>query len=62
MTVKKFNHLASRKKARFHFEQSLCLIRMSPDQSDIAIQLKNESLEEMLKAVTSRIPLIACLI
>ncbi|MDH3340984.1 MAG: hypothetical protein OEL84_06840 [Nitrosopumilus sp.] len=59
MAVKKFNHPASGKKARFHFEQSLCLIRMSPDQSDVAIQLKNESLEEMLKAITSRIPLIA---
>jgi hypothetical protein len=58
VAVKKFNHPASGKKARFHFEQSLCLIRMSPDQSDGAIQLKNESMEEILNAITSRIPLI----
>ena len=48
----------SGKKARFHVESSLCLIRMSPDQSYVAIQFKNESLEEMLKAITSRIPLV----
>ena len=54
---RKFEHPSSGKKARFHFEQTLSLIRMSPEQSESAIKLKNESLEEIFKAIVSRIPL-----
>lgn len=57
LAFRKFTHPESGKKARFHFEQTLSLIRMSPDQSEMAIRLKNESLEEIFTAIISRIPL-----
>ncbi|MDH5463956.1 MAG: hypothetical protein OEW49_06570 [Nitrosopumilus sp.] len=57
LAIHKFIHPASGKKARFHFEQTLSLIRMPPDQSEISIRLRNESLEEIFKAIISRIPL-----
>ena len=59
IAFRKFEYPISGKKARFHFEQTLSLIRMSPEQSEIAIQLKNESLQEIFKAIVSRIPIVA---
>lgn len=59
LAFRKFTHPESGKKARFHFEQTLSLIRMPPEQSEMAIQLKNESLEEIFRAIISRIPLTA---
>ncbi|EPA04487.1 hypothetical protein [Candidatus Nitrosarchaeum limnium] len=59
VAFRKFEHPIPGKKARFHFEQSLSLIRMPPEQSEIAINLKNQSLQEIFKAIVSRIPLIA---
>lgn len=57
IAFRKFEHPVSGKKARFHFEQTLSLIRMPPEQSEMAIQLKTESLQEIFKAIVSRIPL-----
>jgi hypothetical protein len=42
---------------RFHRNQTLCLLRMQPENTSIAIKWKNESLEEIFKAIVSRIPL-----
>lgn len=55
VAFRKFEHPVQGKKARFHFDQSLCLIRMPPEQSEMAIKLKNESLQEIFKAIVSRI-------
>ena len=54
---RKFNHPSSGKKARFHFDQTLSLFRMSPQQTESSIKIKNESLNEIFKAIISRIPL-----
>ncbi len=57
LAFKKFEHPSFGKKARFHFDQTLCLFRMSPEQTDQAIKIKNETLNEIFKAIVSRIPL-----
>lgn len=57
VAFRKFEHPTPGKKARYHFDQSLCLIRMSPEQSEMAIKLKNESMQEIFRAIISRIPL-----
>jgi len=54
----KFEYQTSGKKARFHFDQTMCLLRMSPEQSEQALKLKNESLNEIFKSIITRIPLI----
>lgn len=58
VSFRKFEHPTHGKKARFHFDQSLSLIRLSPEQSEMAIQMKNDSLQEIFNAIISRIPII----
>jgi hypothetical protein len=57
VAFRKFEHPVHGKKARFHFDQTLCLIRMPPEQTEMAISLKNQSLQEIFKAIISRVPL-----
>jgi len=45
------------RKARYHLDQTLCLLRMSPENTESAIKMKNESLTMMFNAIISRISL-----
>ena len=45
-------------KARFHLDQTLALLRMSPENNSFAIDMKNETLDFMFKSIIDRIPLI----
>ena len=56
--VQKFEFPTRERKARYHFDQTLCLLRMSPEDTNSAIKMKNESLNVMFNAIVSRIPLI----
>ena len=52
------NHMQkfeSGKEARYHLDQTLCLFRMSPTESEYAISMKKESLSSMYEAIVSRI-------
>lgn len=46
-------------KARFHFNQTLALLRMSPENSSFAIGIKNETLDFIFKSIIKRISLVA---
>lgn len=47
----------SERVVRFHRNQTLCLLRMQPENTELAIKWKNESLDEMFNAIVSRIPI-----
>ena len=46
------------KKARYHLDQTLALLRMTPENTQFAIGLKNEALDFIFKSIVSRIPLV----
>ena len=46
-------------KARYHFNQTLALLRMTPENNSFAIGIKNETLEFMFKSIVERIPIMA---
>ena len=46
----------SGKKARYHFNQTLALLRMSPENNSFAIGIKNDTLNFMFKSIVERIP------
>jgi len=43
---------------RFHRDQSLYLLRMQPENTELAIKWKNESLNAMFNVIVSKIPLM----
>jgi hypothetical protein len=45
------------KKARYHFNQTLALLRMTPENTSFAIEIKKETLEFMFKSIVERIPI-----
>jgi len=47
------------KESRFHFNQTLALLRMTPENTSFAIGIKNETLEFMFKSIIERIPIVA---
>ena len=46
-------------KARFHHDQTLALLRMTPENNLFSIESKNKTLEFMFKSIIERIPIIA---
>lgn len=53
--VEIFENKLSEKKTRYHFDQTLCLFRMSPIESEYAVSMKKDSLCSMFEAIVSRI-------
>ncbi len=47
------------KEARFHSNQTLALLRMTPENTSFAIGIKNETLEFIFKSIVERIPIVA---
>ena len=47
----------SRKKSRFHFDQTLAYLRMSPENTTFAINTKNKTLEYIFDTIVKAIPL-----
>ena len=45
------------KKARFHFNQTLALLRMTPENIEFAIAIKKETLDFIFKSIIERIPI-----
>lgn len=45
------------KKARFHLDQTLALLRMTPENNQSAIGIKNETLDFIFKSIVERIPI-----
>lgn len=54
--MKKYQHPRGGKKARYHHDQTLCLIRMYPNKSEEAIAMKEKSLNLIFEEIISRIP------
>jgi len=48
----------SKKRARYHFEQTLYLMRMPPQKTEAMIKMKNETLTAIFNAIVKRIPLV----
>jgi hypothetical protein len=46
------------KQARYHFNQTLALLRMTPKNNEFAIKNKNECLEFIFKSIIERIPVV----
>ncbi len=53
----KFEYPFSNKKARYHFDQTLCLMRLSPLQSESSIKMKNDTLNLIFNEIVKRIPM-----
>ncbi len=47
------------KESRYHLDQTLALLRMTPENTSFAIGIKNETLEFMFKSIVERIPILA---
>lgn len=45
------------KKARFHFNQTLALLRMTPENTKFSIDIKNETLDFIYNAIVKSIPM-----
>lgn len=56
INIEKYKHPGPRKKARYHLNQTLCLIRMPPTNSEQAISMKKKSLNSIFEEIVSRIP------
>ncbi len=54
--IEKYQHPSPGKKARYHHDQTLCLIRMYPNKSEEAIAMKEKSLNLIFEEIISRIP------
>jgi len=54
---KKLEYPGQDKRARYHFDLTLCLMRMSPQKTDFAVNMKNETLDAIFKAIVERIPI-----
>jgi len=48
----------SGKEARFHLDQTLALLRMTPENNPFATGIKNETLEFIFKSIVERIPIV----
>ena len=55
-SIKKYQYPEPEKDARYHHDQTLCLIRMSPDNSEQAIFMKEKSLNSIFEAIVARVP------
>ena len=55
-TYDKYEYPAINQRARYHFDQTLCLLRMPPAPSPSNIEMKNESLSLILNEIIKRIP------
>lgn len=55
--VQTFSYPRPKDLARFHFNLTLCLMRMSPTKDDRLIQMKNQTLTSIFNAIISRIPI-----
>lgn len=55
--MEKYQYPESEKDARYHHDQTLCLIRMSPDNSEHGLFMKEKSLNSIFDAIVSRIPI-----
>jgi hypothetical protein len=53
--VKTFQNTISGKRARYHLNQTLCLLRMSPINSEQAVCMKKEALNSIFESIVSRI-------
>jgi len=47
------------KEARYHFNQTLALFRMTPENTSFAIEIKNETLDFIFKSIIERVPIVA---
>jgi hypothetical protein len=55
VAFKKFQYPHPGKKARFHFGQTFCIFRIPLEQTEQAVKIKDESLNEIFKEITSRV-------
>jgi hypothetical protein len=55
--IKKYQYPKPGKEARFHYDQTLCLFRMSPINSEQAISMKKDTLNSIFEEIVQRIPL-----
>jgi len=55
--MKKHRYPMPGKQARYHHDQTLCLIRMYPMNSEEGIAMKYTSLNSILEEIVTRIPL-----
>lgn len=46
------------KKARYHLDQTLALLRITPENTSFAFGIKNETLDFIFKSIVERIPII----
>lgn len=56
MHMKKYQYPMPGKVARYHHDQTLCLIRLYPSKSDQAINMKEKSLNSIFEEIITRIP------
>jgi hypothetical protein len=54
--IKKFQHPRPGKEAKYHHDQTLCLIRMSPSKSEQGIFVKEKSLNSIFEEIVTRLP------
>ena len=47
----------SGKKSRFHFDQTLAYLKMSPENTTLAINIKNQTLDYIFDTIVKSIPL-----
>ncbi len=52
-----FVHPRQNKRAKYHFEQTLYLMRMAPERTESKIKMKNETLDAIFRAIVDRIPI-----
>ena len=53
--IKKYQYPKSGKEARYHSDQTLCQIRMSPENSEHGVSIKEKSLNSIFEAIVARI-------
>ena len=53
--IKRYHHPGPGKEARYHHDQTLCLIRMSPENSQQASSMKEKSLNSIFDEIVTRL-------
>jgi hypothetical protein len=54
--MKIFRHPRPGKAAKYHYDQTLCQIRMSPSKSEQGISMKEKSLNSIFQEIVTRLP------
>ncbi|AIC14890.1 hypothetical protein NVIE_006850 [Nitrososphaera viennensis EN76] len=57
VNMEKYEYPGPGKKARYHLNQTLCLIRMPPTNAEQSISMKKKSLNSIFEEIVSRVPI-----